>query len=204
MPCWNITKLNCNRTWELYLKWQYRGPQLRVHIFMWEVRWRDYPWSTISAPSFVSASSIFATLNPSGESSVPMSRRVWSGIGFCDNQNGLLQLYSGSTSSIVNRSTATCPECGSQSHYWHRNTRTYHSCASESALAADLVSHNIQTVRTYTSGAHRLCSCLPVWHGNGNRRSVRSRKAQIFEHFPIWTSIIEAQVRREKLLLHRT
>ena len=71
-------------------------------------------------------------------------------------------------------------------------------------LASSRVSHNFQTVHTYASGAYRPCSCLPVWHGNGNCWSVRSRKAQIFEHFPIWTSIVEAQVQREKLLLRRT
>ena len=32
---------------------------------------------------------------------------------------------------------------------------------------------------------------------NGNRWSTQPRKTQIFEHFPIWTSNIEAQVRRE-------
>ena len=37
----------------------------------------NHPWNTISAPSFVPASSIFAALNPSVESSVPMSRPVW-------------------------------------------------------------------------------------------------------------------------------
>ena len=129
---------------------------------------------------------------------------VGSGIGFCDNQNGLLQLHSGSTSSVVNWSIATCPECGCQTHYWHQNMRTHHSCASESALASSQVPHNIKTVCTYASGAHRPCSCLPVWHGNGNRRSVRPRKAQIFKHFSIWTSVIEAQVRQEKLLICRT
>ena len=41
---------------------------------------------------------------------------VGSGVGFCDNQNGLLQLHSGSTSSVVNRSTATGPECSRQTH----------------------------------------------------------------------------------------
>ena len=60
---------------------------------------------------------------------------VGSGIGFCDNQNGLLQLHSSSASSVVNRSTATGPECSRQTHHWHRNTRAHHSCASESALA---------------------------------------------------------------------
>ena len=38
-------------------------------------------------------------------------------------------------SSVVNRSTATGPECSRQTHHLHRNTRTHHSCASESALA---------------------------------------------------------------------
>ena len=59
-------------------------------------------------------------------------------------------------------------------------------------------------LNTYASGAYRPSSCLPVWQGNGNRWSVRSRKAQIFEHFPIRTSTTEAQVWREKLLLCRT
>ena len=50
---------------------------------------------------------------------------------------------------------------------------------------------------------HLRAPCLPVWHGIGNRRSVRRRKAQIFKHFLIRTSIIEAQVWRERLLLCR-
>ena len=98
-------------------------------------------WSKLSAiSSACMLTSIFAALNPSVESSVPvpMSRRVWY-IGFCDNQNGLLQLHSGSTSSVVNRSTATGPECNRQTHHWHRNTRAHHSCASESALAPSYV-----------------------------------------------------------------
>ena len=37
----------------------------------------NYPWNTISAPSSMPVSSIFAAFNPSVESSVPMSRRVW-------------------------------------------------------------------------------------------------------------------------------
>ena len=40
-----------------------------------------------------------------------------------------LQLHSGSTPSVINRSTATCPECGYHTHHWHRNTRTRHSRA---------------------------------------------------------------------------
>ena len=87
---------------------------------------------------------------------------VESGVGFCDNQNGLLQLHSGSTSSVVNRSSATGPECSRQTHHWHRNTRAHHSSASESALAPSKVSHNVQTGRTHASGAYRPCSCLPV------------------------------------------
>ena len=39
----------------------------------------------------------------------------------------------------------------------HRNTRAHHSCASESALAPSQVSHNVQTVCTYASGAYRPC-----------------------------------------------
>ena len=85
---------------------------------------------------------------------------VGSGVGFCDNQNGLLQLHSGSTSSVVNRSTATGPECSRQTHHWHRNTRAHYSSASESALAPSKVSHNVQTVRTYASGAYWPCSYL--------------------------------------------
>ena len=50
--------------------------------------------------------------------------------------------------------------------------------------------HNVQTVRTYASGAYRSCSCLPVWHGNGNRWSVQPRRTQIVEHFPIWTPLL--------------
>ena len=60
---------------------------------------------------------------------------VGSGIGLCDNQNGSLQLHSGSTSSVVNRSTAAGPESSCQTHHWHRNTTARHSCAIESALA---------------------------------------------------------------------
>ena len=37
----------------------------------------NYPWSITSAPSSVPVSSTLAALNPSVESSVPMSRRVW-------------------------------------------------------------------------------------------------------------------------------
>ena len=50
----------------------------------------------------------------------------------------------------------------------------------------------------------RALAYLSDMHGNGNCWSVQPRKTQIFEHFQIWTSIIEAQVRREKLLLCRT
>ena len=94
-------------------------------VYTWTA---NYLWNIISAPSSVPVSSIFAALNLSVESSVPMSRRVWCRI--CDNQNGLLQLHSGSTSSVVNRSAATGPECSRQTHHWHWNTRAHHSSAS--------------------------------------------------------------------------
>ena len=94
------------------------------------LKFSDYSCFRGQGPSSVPVSSIFAALNPSVESSVPMS-----GVGFCDNQNGLLQLHSGSISSVVNRSTATGPECSRQTHHWHWNTRAHHSSASESALA---------------------------------------------------------------------
>ena len=35
---------------------------------------------------------------------------------------------------------------------------------------------DILWITGYASGAYRPCSCLPVWHGNGNRWSVQPRK----------------------------
>ena len=86
---------------------------------------------------------------------------VGSGIGFCNDQNGLLQLHSGSTASVDNWSTAACPECCRQTHNWHRNSRSHHSCSPESARAPSQVSHHIQTMRAHASGAYRPCPGLP-------------------------------------------
>ena len=72
--------------------------------------------------------------------------------------------------------------CSRQTHHWHRNTRAHHSCASESALTPSQVLHNVQTVCTYASGAYRPSSCLPIWHGNGNRWSVPAE-----EDSDLWT-----------------
>ena len=78
-------------------------------------------------------SSIFAALNPFVESSVPMSRQVWYRLLW--QQEWITATPFWQHFLVINRSTATGPECSRQTHHGHRNTRTHHSCALESALA---------------------------------------------------------------------
>ena len=128
----------------------------------------NYPWSSISAPSFVSAFSIFAALNPYGESSVPMSRRVWYRLlwqpDYCTPfwQHFLSrQLIHCNVFRMRPPDSLPAPQ--------HENT--------------SLPRFGVYTVPVKFRIIFKLCVLMhlvhighaPVWHGNGNRLSGRGR-----------------------------
>ena len=134
----------------------------------------------------VSAISIFATLNSSGEfsgadvTSGLVSAFVTTIIDYC---NSILTALPQSSIDPLQRvqNAAARLTTGTE-------TRKHITPAlwSMHQLASRWVLHNIQAVRTHASDAHQPCFWLPVRHGNGNHRSVWSRKTQICEHSRPW------------------